>query len=80
MYFSPYKVKNNTRTMQSTFYGLNKNARIGDGEFADMLNMSGDHAPLLSPRAPRVIAQTAPTKTVTETVTTTTVDDEGNDT
>ncbi len=80
MYFSPYKVKNNTRTMQSTFYGLNKNARIGDGEFADMLNMSGDHAPLLSPRAPRVIAQTAPTKTVTETVTTIEVDDEGNET
>lgn len=70
MYFSPYKVKNNTRTMQSTFYGLNKNARIGDGEFADMLNMSGDHAPLLSPRQPRVIAQKAPTKTVEEVIVT----------
>ena len=80
MYFSPYKVKSNTRVMQSAFYGLNKNARINDGEFSDMTNVTGDNFPLLSPRAPRVIAQAAPTKTVTETTTKIEVDDEGNET
>lgn len=80
MYYNYLSEPNISRSMQSSFAGLNKNARIGDGEFADMTNMSSDHAPLLSPRAPRVIAQTAPTKTVTETVTTIEVDDEGNET
>ena len=57
MYFSSYRVKNNSQIMQSAFRGLNKNARIGDGEFSDMTNMSGDCAPLLSPRQPRTKAQ-----------------------
>ena len=57
MYYKYYNEPNISRTMQSSFLGLNKNARIGDGEFADMQNMSSDNTPLLSPRAPRVIAQ-----------------------
>ena len=69
MYFSPYKVKSNTRVMQSAFYGLNKNARINDGEFSDMTNMSSDYAPLLTPRAPRVIAQNVVKGVAEETVT-----------
>lgn len=63
MYYKYYSVPSVSRSMQSSFLGLNKNARIGDGEFADMQNMSSEHAPLLSPRQPRTVAQ----KQLTET-------------
>lgn len=42
-----------SRSMISTFKGYNHNLRIGTGEFYDMENMTGDHYPVLSPRAPR---------------------------
>ena len=57
MYYKYYSSPNVSRSMQSTFLGLNKNARIGDGEFADMQNMSSDNVPLLSPRQPRTVVE-----------------------
>ncbi len=42
-----------TRRTLSTFRGYNRNQKIGDGEFAQMLNLTSDHYPLLSPRTPR---------------------------
>lgn len=35
------------------FQGLNRGLSIGDGEMADMLNMTGDNYPVLSTRKPR---------------------------
>lgn len=57
MYYKYYSSPNVSRSMQSTFLGLNQNARIGDGEFADMQNMSSDNVPLLSPRQPRTVVE-----------------------
>ena len=37
----------------STFRGYNHNLKIGDGEFYDMENLTGDEYPLLSVRKPR---------------------------
>ena len=37
------------------FLGLNRGLSIADGEMADMLNMSGDHYPVLSTRKPRAM-------------------------
>lgn len=67
MYFKYLNEPSLSRSMQSTFYGLNKNARIGEGEFADMANMSGDSYPLMSPRKKRSVVWKAPYDTVTET-------------
>ena len=75
MYYNYLSKPNISRSMQSSFAGLNKNARIGDGEFADMTNMSSDYAPLLSPRKKRSVVQKQISETVTETVT----DEEGNE-
>lgn len=63
MYYKYYSSPGISRSMQSSFLGLNKNAQIGNGEFADMQNMSSDNAPLLSPRQPRMIAQAQMTET-----------------
>lgn len=57
MYYKYLNEPNISRSMQSAFGGINKNARIGSNEFADMQNMSGDAYPLMMPRAKRVIAQ-----------------------
>lgn len=53
MYSEYYKEPSTSRTMLSAFGGINRRARIGDGEFADMTNMTGDAYPLLSPRSKR---------------------------
>ena len=37
------------------FYGLNRGLSIADGEMVDMLNMSGDHYPVLSTRKPHAM-------------------------
>lgn len=39
----------------SVFGGYNHNIRTGDGEFYHMENMTSDHYPVLSPRAPRYV-------------------------
>ena len=42
-----------TRQWNDVFYGYNHNLRIGEGEFYDMKNMTGDDFPVLSPRRKR---------------------------
>lgn len=42
-----------SRETVDVFRGYNHNLRIGDGEFYDMENLSGDHYPVLSPRKRR---------------------------
>ena len=42
-----------SRQMIEVFGGYNHNLRIGDGEFFDMKNMTGNHYPVLSPREAR---------------------------
>ena len=42
-----------SRQMIDAFGGYNHNLRIGDGEFFDMKNMTGDYHPVLSPRGAR---------------------------
>lgn len=55
---TPYlNVADTGNTYTSTFAGLNRRERIGDGEFSDMVNMTSDHYPLLAPRRPRIIAE-----------------------
>lgn len=42
-----------SRTTVEVFSGYNHNARISDGEFYDMRNLTSDYAPVLSPRKTR---------------------------
>lgn len=42
-----------SRTTVEVFSGYNHNARIRDGEFYDMRNLTSDYAPVLSPRKTR---------------------------
>ena len=69
MYYNYLNAPSISRNLQSSFSGLNKNARIGESEFSDMRNMSSDHLPLLAPRKMRYTAQKQISETVTETVT-----------
>lgn len=51
-----YPILNNeTNSVLNTqaFYGLNRGLSISDGEMADMLNMTGDHFPVLATRKGR---------------------------
>lgn len=43
----------NAREYTDVFLGYNHNLRIGEGEFYDMRNLTGDNYPVLSPRAKR---------------------------
>lgn len=43
------------RESVDVFLGYNRGGRIGDGEFADMENLSSDGFPLMTPRRPRKI-------------------------
>ena len=76
MYSTYYKSGDSSRSMISSFGGINRRARIGDGESADMKNLSSDAYPLLCPRKARAIAQKQLSETVTETV----ADENGNET
>lgn len=69
MYSAYFKSGNVSRAVISSFGGINRRARIADGEFADMQNMSAGAYPLLAPRASRTVAQRQLTETKTETVT-----------
>ena len=73
MYTAYFNSGNVSRTVISSFGGINRRARIGDGEFADMQNMSADAYPLLAPRAARTVAQRQLTETKTEQTVETTV-------
>lgn len=55
-----------SRSFIDEFGGINRNISINENEFADMLNMSGDNYPLLSPRKKRtIVKQFAENETVT---------------
>lgn len=45
--------QNTTRDFIETFGGLNRNIRITDGEFADMINLTSDYYPTLATRPKR---------------------------
>lgn len=47
-----------SRQMVDTFLGYNHNLRISDGEFYDMINMTSDCYPVLSPRKARGVYAT----------------------
>ena len=47
-----------SRQMIEVFGGYNHNLRIGDGEFFDMKNMTGNYYPVLSPRGARGVYAT----------------------
>lgn len=49
---------NPSREWLDIFLGYNHNLRIGEGEFYEMQNMSGDDYPILSPRAKRGVYKT----------------------
>lgn len=54
MYQPIYKnAKSNGKVMTNTFRGLNRAEAGDEDEFADMLNLSSDRYPYLSPRKPR---------------------------
>lgn len=44
-----------SRTMTASFFGLNRNLKIADGEWADMKNLTSDNLPVLSVREKRAI-------------------------
>ncbi|MCM1545262.1 MAG: hypothetical protein NC110_08185 [Ruminococcus sp.] len=55
-----YPYQNNIETARSfidEFGGLNRNISIGENEFADVLNMTSDNYPLLSPRKKRTVVK-----------------------
>lgn len=53
MEYPRLNVKQKNRQMSDAFKGYNHNLRIGDSEFYDMMNMTSDHYPVLTPRARR---------------------------
>lgn len=53
IYFPSLVDTRTTRDMISVFRGYNHNARIQDGEFYEMENMSADFSPVLAPRRRR---------------------------
>jgi hypothetical protein len=53
---------NTSREWLDVFAGYNHNLRIGEGEFYEMKNLSSDNYPILSPRSPRGIYVSNPTK------------------
>ncbi len=55
MYYPTLNEIETSREWLDVFLGYNHNLRIGEGEFYDMTNMSGDNYPLLSPRCKRGI-------------------------
>lgn len=59
MFLPILQEEKSTRQVLETFKGYNRNLRIGDGEFADMKNMSSDFYPVLSPRGKRGLHDTA---------------------
>ncbi len=53
MFYAQQEDNGNTRTLTETWLGYNRNYRVQDGEFADMMNLSSDLFPLMSPRSVR---------------------------
>lgn len=55
MKYPTVPVPSTGREMVDIFKGYNHNLRIGEGEFFDMINLTSDHYPVLSPRGNRGI-------------------------
>ena len=53
MKYPTLPVQSSSREMLDVFKGYNHNLLIGDGEFFDMKNMTGNYYPILSPRGKR---------------------------
>lgn len=53
MFFKDLTMPANSRNTITTFLGYNHSAKISDGEFFEMENLSSDEYPLLSPRKKR---------------------------
>lgn len=53
MKYPTLPTQNSSRQMIEVFGGYNHNLRINDGEFYDMVNMTSDNYPILSPRKAR---------------------------
>lgn len=56
LYFPKIYEEETSRTKTDLFYGLNHGARIGDGEWADMLNMTSDELPVAAVRSKREVS------------------------
>ena len=52
-YLQPLYEESSTRSMTANFLGLNRNLRIGDGEFFDMKNLTSDDFPVMAVRPRR---------------------------
>ena len=59
MYWPMLNGKSRLMKTQDVFGGYDHNMRIGEESFFDMENMTSDHYPILSPRAGRVLYETA---------------------
>ena len=53
MYYPPLKKKTGQQVVTTTFGGINRAEKIGDGEFAKAMNLSTREYPMLCPRKPR---------------------------
>ena len=56
-YYPDLAVTEQHSLMTSTFLGLNKGLSIGDGEMADMLNLTADNYPVLTTRQRRTLVE-----------------------
>lgn len=72
LYLPEIYEEESSRSMTATFLGLNRNLRIADGEWYDMSNLSGDHAPVMEVRKrrgiPKISDSHKPTSIITRAV------------
>ena len=64
LYLPDIYEEESSRSMTANFLGLNRNLRIGDGEWYDMQNLTSDHAPVMEVRKRRGIPAIGATKPV----------------
>lgn len=64
LYLPDIYEEESSRSMTANFLGLNRNLRIGDGEWYDMQNLTSDHAPVMEVRKRRGIPALGATKPV----------------
>ena len=57
MYLPTLKENKQSRLMTSEFGGYDRRLRIGDGQWREMQNMTGDCYPMLASRTPRGIGE-----------------------
>ena len=72
LYLPEIYEEESSRSMTANFLGLNRNLRIADGEWYDMSNLSGDHAPVMEVRKrrgiPKISDSHKPTSIITRAV------------